>query len=136
MRYIEKNTPEFRKVTLGLFMGGLVTFAVLYCTQPLLPLYSHDFQVAPATASLAVSITTAILAVMMTFAAAVSNAWGRKKIMAFSLCSSALVTLVSAWSPNFFLLLLCRALIGIVLAGIPAIAMAYLGEEVHPQHLG
>jgi MFS transporter, YNFM family, putative membrane transport protein len=136
MHYIEKGTPAFRSLTIGLFFGGLVTFAVLYCTQPLLPLYAGEFHVAPATASLVMSITTALLAVMLTFAAALSNVWGRKGMMACSLFGASLLTIASALSPNFVTLLLCRAVEGVVLAGIPAIAMAYLGEEVHPRHLG
>ncbi|MBE3561362.1 MAG: MFS transporter [Ktedonobacteraceae bacterium] len=136
MHYIEKGTPAFRRVSIGFFLGGLVTFATLYCTQPLLPLYSKEFHIAPATSSLTISLTTALLAVMMTFTASLSNAWGRKGIMVCSLLSASLLTLVSAWSTNFGMLLLCRALEGIALAGLPAIAMTYLGEEVHPQHLG
>ncbi|QBD78613.1 MFS transporter [Ktedonosporobacter rubrisoli] len=136
MHYIEKGTAEFRKVTIGFFIGGLVTFAVMYCTQPLLPLYSKEFHSSPATTSLVISITTAFLAVMMTFAAALSNAWGRKNIMTCSLFGASVLTVISAFSPSFAVLLICRALEGIVLAGLPAIAMAYLGEEVEPRHLG
>ncbi|HEY4386694.1 MAG TPA: MFS transporter [Ktedonobacteraceae bacterium] len=136
MEYIGKGNPAFRKVAICLFLGGLVTFATMYCVQPLLPLYSHDFHVSPSTTSLVLSATTALLAVMITFASTLSNAWGRKNIMTFSLFSTSFITLVSSFSPNFTVLLLCRALQGIVLAGIPAIAMVYLGEEVHPQYLG
>jgi YNFM family putative membrane transporter len=136
MQYIEKGSADFRRVNVGLFFGGLVTFAVLYCTQPLLPLYTREFRVSPTTASLVISVTSALLAVMMTFTASLSNAWGRKGMMVCSLFGASLLTMVSALSTNFVTLLLCRALEGIVLAGIPAIAMAYLGEEVDPRHLG
>jgi YNFM family putative membrane transporter len=135
-QYIEKGTVDFRHINIGLFCGGLVTFAVLYCTQPLLPLYAREFHVTPTTASLVISVTTALLAVMMTFAASLSNAWGRKGIMVCALFGASFVTIASALSPNFLTLLLCRALEGIVLAGVPAIAMTYLGEEVDPRHLG
>jgi YNFM family putative membrane transporter len=134
MHYIEKGTADFRKVKAGFFLGGLATFASMHCAQPLLPLYSREFHVAPVTASLVISITTAILAVMMTVTAFLSNTWGRKNIMVISLFGTSLVTIASALSPNFATLLLCRALEGIFLAGIPAIAITYLGEEVHPQY--
>ncbi|GCE51005.1 YNFM family putative membrane transporter [Thermosporothrix hazakensis] len=136
MEYIEKGTSAFRRVNVCFFIGGLVTFAVLYCTQPLLPRYTQEFGIPPATASLAVSVTTAMLAIMLTFAAAFSNALGRKRIMTISLFAAAVVTIACAFSPNFAYLLFFRALAGIVLAGLPAIAMAYLGEEIHPRHLG
>jgi hypothetical protein len=56
--------------------------------------------------------------------------------MGFLLLTTSVITIVSSFSPNYPVLLLCRSLEGIVLAGIPAIAMVYLGEEVHPLHLG
>jgi YNFM family putative membrane transporter len=136
VQYIEKGTADFKKVKVGFFLGGLATFAAMHCAQPLLPLYSREFHVSPVTSSLVLSITTAILAVMMTFTAFLSNTWGRKNIMVISLFGTSLVTIASALSPNFATLLLCRALEGIFLAGIPAIAITYLGEEVHPQYQG
>jgi YNFM family putative membrane transporter len=108
----------------------------MYCVQPLLPLYSHEFHISPVTSSLVISVTTVILAAMMTFTAFLSNTWGRKSIMVISLFGTSLVTVASALSPNFVTLLLCRALEGIFLAGLPAIAITYLGEEVHPQYQG
>lgn len=136
IHHIEKGSVEFWHINIGLFFGGFVTFAVLYCMQPLLPLYAREFHVTPMMASLVISVTTALLAVMMTFTASLSNAWGRKGMMVCSLFGASFITIVSGLSVNFVMLLLCRALEGIVLAGIPAIAMAYLGEEVAPRHLG
>ena len=133
---IEKGTLAYRKVVIGLFLGGFVTFAVMYCTQPLLPIYSREFDISPAIASLSVSLTTGVLAVMMTVIAALSNAWGRKLIMSLSLIGASALTIAAAVSPNFWVLLVVRALEGLVLAGLPAIAMTYLGEEVHPHNLG
>ncbi len=133
---IEKGTSEYRKVVIGLFLGGFVTFAVMYCTQPLLPIYSKEFSISPATASLSISVTTAVLAVMMTVVAALSNAWGRKLIMSLSLIAASALTICAALSPSFWMLLVVRALEGLSLAGLPAIAMTYLAEEVHPRNLG
>ena len=133
---IEEGTAEYRKAGIGLFLGGFVTFAVMYCTQPLLPIYSREFSISPATASLSISVTTAVLAVMMTVIAAISNAWGRKLIMSLSLIGASALTICAALSPSFWLLLVVRALEGLSLAGLPAIAMTYLGEEVHPRSLG
>jgi YNFM family putative membrane transporter len=44
--------------------------------------------------------------------------------------------LAGALAPSFALLLVLRGLEGLALAGLPAVAMAYLTEEVHPQALG
>lgn len=136
MQYLQQGTPIFRRVTLSLFLGGLVTFSVLYCTQPLMPIYTRQFHVIPAVASISLSITTAVLSVSMIVVASLSEAWGRKPVMTVSLFASSLLVFLTAVSPNFYTLLFFRALLGLVLAGLPAIAMAYLGEEVDPASLG
>ena len=37
--YLRRGTPEFRRANLALLGAGLATFAMLYCTQPLLPVF-------------------------------------------------------------------------------------------------
>ncbi len=46
-----------------------MTFAILHCTQPLMPIFSERFGVSPATASLSMSAATATLAVSLLVAA-------------------------------------------------------------------
>jgi YNFM family putative membrane transporter len=69
-------------------------------------------------------------------AGALSEARGRKSMMVASLLTSALLTLLSAFVPHWGLFLAIRALEGITFAGLPAISMAYLSEEVHPGSIG
>ena len=58
---IRVGTPEFRRLRRAMFLGGFATFSLLYCVQPLLPLFSHDWQVSPAQAStVATSCTRAV----------------------------------------------------------------------------
>jgi len=38
----------------ALFVDGFVTFGTLYCTQPLMPVFSEEFGVSPAVISLGV----------------------------------------------------------------------------------
>jgi YNFM family putative membrane transporter len=61
---------------------------------------------------------------------------GRRRVMIWSVLLSALLGLASAAAPSFSVLLVLRALQGAALAGLPAVAMAYLAEEVHPGSLG
>jgi YNFM family putative membrane transporter len=60
----------------------------------------------------------------------------RKQLMTWSLLASAVLTLTAAFLPDWHALLLTRSLLGLALGGVPAIAMAYLAEEVHPEGLG
>ncbi|WP_246058774.1 MFS transporter [Luteibacter pinisoli] len=135
-RRIRHGTPAFRRTNLALFSSGFATFGLLYCVQPLMPALSRDFGVDAATSSLSLSLTTAVMAVGMLFAGVISDAFGRKPIMLASLLASSLLVLLTAVSPSWTLLLAARALLGVTLAGLPAVAMTYLSEEVHGESLG
>ncbi|PGK31677.1 MFS transporter [Priestia megaterium] len=136
MSYIERGTTAFKKVNLALFAGGFSTFAILWGTQPLLPEISREFQVSPAASSLVLSSTTIALAISMLISGSLSEVFGRKPIMTLSLALSSILSILTALSPDFHLLILTRVLQGVVLAGLPAVAMAYLGEEIEPKSLG
>lgn len=136
MSYIKRGTKSFRMANLALFAGGFNTFAILWSTQPLLPEIANEFHISPAVSSLTLSSTTIALAISMLVVGSLSEVFGRKSVMTISLIASSILAIITALSPNFHLLLLCRILQGIVLAGLPAIAMAYLGEEIDPKSLG
>ena len=104
--------------------------------QPLMPVFARDFGVSAAQSSLSLSLTTGVLAPAMIVIGAFSESRGRKPIMVASLLASAILTLLSAVAPRWNLFLLTRALAGITFAGLPAISMAYLSEEVDPGSIG
>src|SRR5215208_5767890 len=133
---IRHGTSEFRRTNLALFSAGFATFALLYCVQPLMPVFARDFNVSAAQSSLSLSLTTGLIAPAMIVAGALSEARGRKAIMVASLLASALITLLSAFVVHWNLLLIARAIAGITFAGLPAVSMAYLSEEVHPGSVG
>jgi len=133
---IEGGTPAFRRTSLAMFAAGFSTFALLYCVQPLLPLFAREFRVSPAQSSLSLSLTTGLLALTIPVAGALSEAWGRKPVMVASLMASAALTVVAALVPGWHGLLVVRAPEGVAFSGLPAVAMAYLSEEMHPRSLG
>ena len=134
--HIHHGTPAFRRTNLALFAAGFATFGLLYCVQPLMPEFSRDYGVSEAGAALSLSLTTGVLAFAMLFAGALSDAWGRKSVMAVSLLSSAVLVLVTAVMPDWTALLLVRTLLGLTLSGLPAVAMTYLSEEMHAESIG
>ena len=136
MSYIQKRTVAFRKTCVALFFAGFSTFAIMYSTQPLLPVFSQVFHISPAVASLSLSLTTVSLAISMLFFSSLSEVKGRKPLMIFSLFAATLLAIIIAFVPSFRFLLIIRTLQGIVLAGVPAVAMAYLSEEIDPGSLG
>src|SRR5947209_11947138 len=126
----------YRRVTAALCGAGLASFAAMYCTQALLPALSAFYRIIPATASLTVSLTTGMLALSIIPASFVSERYGRITVMLTAGVASSVIGLLLPFSPSLGVLLVGRALHGIALAGIPAVAMAFLAEEVHASSLG
>ncbi len=136
MRQISVGTAAYRRVNLSLFCAGFVTFITLYDVQPLLPLFAREFGVTPAVASLPLSFSTISLALGMLLAGTISETLGRKPVMTVALFLTSLMALLTWFSSSFASLLLLRLLQGIALAGVPSVAMAYLGEEMDGNAIG
>ncbi|YCI10242.1 MFS transporter [Pseudomonas sp. Z2-11] len=134
--YIEKGTPLFMRTVLALFCGGFATFALLYCVQPMMPLLSAEFSINAAQSSLILSVATGLLAVGLLITGPISDRIGRKSVMVAALFAAALCTIASAMMPTWQGVLVLRALVGLSLSGLAAVAMTYLSEEIHPKHIG
>lgn len=132
---IEAGTSSFWRAVAAMTIGSFLIFANLYMTQPLLPLFVETFSVSETVSSLSVSLVILSLSVFLLVFAALSDAYGRKPIMVVSMVGVTATTWLLTWVPNFPLLLLGRALQGVFLAGLPAVAMAYLADEMSPQAL-
>ncbi|MGW8390987.1 MFS transporter [Pseudoduganella sp. HUAS MS19] len=120
----------------AMFFGGFSCFALLYCVQPLMPLLSREFALTPAQSSLSLSLATAAMAVSLLASSAISDRFGRKPLMVGALAVAALMTLLCALAAGYDQLLAARVLLGVALGGMPAVAMAYLAEEIEPGSLG
>ncbi len=128
--------PAYRRVTLALFAAGVATFALLYCTQPLLPELAGQFGLTPAESALSVSATTMGLGAALLFAGTASERLGRTRLIHASLLAAAVVGLLVAVAPTWPVLLALRAVQGVALSGLPAVAIAYLREEIAPAAQG
>lgn len=133
---VSSGTPAFRRANLALFCAGFVTFITLYDVQPLLPVFAAEFSVSPARASLPLSISTAALALGMLLAGSISETLGRRPVMIVALFMTSLLALATFFCHSFQSLLVLRLCQGIVLAGVPSVAMAYLGEEMDLNSIG
>jgi MFS transporter, YNFM family, putative membrane transport protein len=133
---IAAGTPAFTRTNRALFFGGFSSFALLYCVQPLMPVLSRQFALTPAQSSLTLSVSTAALAFSLLASSALSERLGRKPLMVTAMALAAALTVLCALAQNHLQLLVLRALLGLALGGMPAIAMAYLGEEIEPASLG
>ncbi|MTC54455.1 MFS transporter [Providencia alcalifaciens] len=133
--YIQRDDALYLRVTLSFFTVGFATFALLYFVQPILPMLSADFNVSPATASLSLSLSTGLMALGLLVTGPISDAIGRKNVMVISLTCAALFTLMSSIMESWQGILIARALVGLSLSGVAAVAMTYLSEEIHPSYV-
>ncbi|MBK9159583.1 MAG: MFS transporter [Propionibacteriaceae bacterium] len=124
----------YKRASWALFVAGLATFTMIYCAQPLLPIFASEFQVTPANAAMAVSATTICLGLAGLVYGPLSDAIGRRQVMIASLGASAGLTIASAFVDDWTHLMILRGLIGLAVAGLPATTTSYLREEIHPDH--
>jgi len=130
LKKADKKSYRFRLIKTGIFLSGLSVFAQLYLFQPLLPLVSEYFNTGAGNSSLLVSSSTIGMATGLFFFAFKADAYSRKKLMVFSLISSALLTFISTWIPNLEVLIGIGCVKGFLVSGVSAVALAYLTEEV------
>ncbi|KLU38138.1 membrane protein [Massilia sp. WF1] len=128
--------PAYRRTNRALFFGGFSCFALLYCVQPLMPLFALEFGLTPAQSSLSLSLPSGALAVSLLFSSVISDRTGRKNLMVVALVVAAIMMVLSAFARSYTELLAARTLLGLALGGMPAVAMAYLSEEIEPASLG
>ena len=134
--WVQAGTPAYRRISLALFLAGFATFSLLYCVQPVLPELAQHFSLGAAGSSFALSVSTGCLAVAIFVAGALSEGRDKRRVMFASMALAALCNLGAALAPTWGTLLAARALEGVLLGGVPAVAMAYLSDEIHPRGLG
>lgn len=126
------GSAGYRRVMAAVFAAGMATFVLLYDTQALLPQLRTQFAVSPSTATLTMSLATAGLAAALLVAGPASERFGRTTLILGSVWAAGLIALLCPLAPSWHALLGLRLLEGIALAGLPAVATAYLREELHP----
>ncbi|MFD9001596.1 MFS transporter [Streptomyces sp. NPDC059582] len=127
--------PGYRRMSFALFLAGVATFALLYSTQALLPLISGEFSVTASQASWTVAAATGGLALFVLPMSALSERFGRRTVMTWSLAVAVTIGMLVPFAPSLGWLVVLRGLQGAALAGLPASATAYLAEEVRPRAL-
>ncbi|HEX5534332.1 MAG TPA: MFS transporter [Actinomycetales bacterium] len=123
---------EYRYISIALFAAGVSTFSLLYSTQAILPELADAFAVSAGRSTLSLSLATAGLGAALLVAGPLSEVRGRTPLIHASLTLSALVGLACAVAPAWQALLALRFAQGVALAGLPAVATAYMREELHP----
>lgn len=128
----ERPSRGYQRIMLGMFCGGFAIFAQLYSPQAVLPEISAAFTVDAPRAALMVSMGTLGVALSVLPWSLIADRIGRVRAMAWSICLAVLFSILTVTMPNFELSLAARLLEGLAMGGVPAVAHAYLNEELHP----
>lgn len=127
---------EFWRASLALFIASFLTFANIYSMQPLLPLFVKEFDISPAVSSLTISLTIFSLGFALLIFGPISDSVGRRPVMLWTMALAVLPAFLAPMVTSINQLLIIRIAQGLLLAGLPSVAMAYLGEEISPRALG
>ena len=114
---------------------GVCAFLQLYCTQPLLPLFTTLFHASKAAVGLTVSAATLGVALSAPVFGALTERLARKKVIVASLLGIAIPTLMAATATSLAQLIFWRFLQGIMVPGVVAVLVTYIGEEWPPDRV-
>ena len=128
--------PADRRALFALFFATVAVFSDLYVTQPILPLLSREFGVPAPTAALTLSVVVLMIALVSSAWGPLADAFGRKPVMVFSCALLAVPTLLCAGASTLPLLVLLRGAQGLLVPGVTAVAVAYLGDQFDGPRLG
>lgn len=134
--YITKGSTNYWRALITLFLGSVAAFGSEYCLQPIIPVFAKEFNLMPATASMAMTFGTGGMAFAMIGIASLATRLERKKVMTIAIIVASLLAIAMAVSVSFELILVLRLIQGILLAGFPALAIAYINEEFDPKIIG
>ncbi|MCS5715713.1 MFS transporter [Herbiconiux sp. CPCC 205716] len=135
-RGFERGERSYGRIVVALFAAGFATFAQIFDAQAVLPALGRELGVPAAGAALTVSATTIGLAISVLPWASLADRIGRTAAMKISLVSATLLSLLVPLMPGFESVLVMRGLVGLALGAVPAIAVAYLAEELHGSWVG
>ncbi|WP_108947057.1 MFS transporter [Shewanella halifaxensis] len=114
----------------GVSLASMVIFINLYLVQGMLPLISTSFEITMSHATLLLSATSFTMAFSLLIFAVLSDRIGRKKPILVSLILLCITDLFAYFITDFNQLLSLRFVQGILLASVPAMAMAYFKDEL------
>jgi len=130
------GSNNYRRAIGALCAAGVATFGQLYYPQGILPVIGDDLHASPATAALTISGSTLGLGVAVLGWSRVADRIGRVQAMRIALLAALTIGFLALLSPALPVLVALRTLQGIALGGVPALALTYLGDEVHRAYVG
>lgn len=121
---------RWRGVAAGAMLIGVAVMAAIYAPQPLLAEIAGEFGRSALEANLVVSMTTLGIACGVFPAAWIAERLGRGPVLTVSLACGAVLTLVTAATPDWAVVVLARFLAGLLMSGVLVSAVVWTGAAV------
>lgn len=130
------QSGEYRRFIIGFVAAGTATFAQMYSPQGILPLIASDLQVSASASSFAVGAATLGVALGVIPWARMSDRFGRLWVMRVSMIAAVVIGFIVPLAPTFSSMIALRLIEGLFLAGLPAVALTVINEEIIPRAIG
>jgi YNFM family putative membrane transporter len=117
-----------RRAVAAIALAAVAVFADMYLTQPLLPALGREYAVSAAAAGTTISAIVLTIALTSSAYGPIGDFFGRKRTMLVGCTLLAFATFGCAFAPNFAALVVLRAVQGLLVPSVSAVAVAYLGD--------
>ena len=134
MKGYTPNSRSYWLIVLSLGLASLFIFAAMYSVQPLLPLYTEEFNISISTSSLTMSLPTISLIAGLIVLGFLSDRHGRVLFIKLSTFLTLILLLCIPLMESFTAIATLRFIQGFTLAGVPAASLAYISEEIDGKH--
>jgi YNFM family putative membrane transporter len=124
------------RASAALLLGASSMFANMYATQAILPEIGRDLGASPAAAGLSITVVVAGVALGAWLHGPLSDRIGRWRVMVASASAIVVPTVALGATPNLAVLLLLRALQGLLMPGLLVVAVPYVTERFHGARQG
>src|ERR1700761_2178813 len=104
---------SFESGRLAVALAGFTTFLNLYAPQSVLPLLAQEFHATPTEVSLAVTASTAAVALIAPFTGVVADILGRKRVIVAAMFALTVPTVMAGLAPDIHALVLWRFVQGL-----------------------
>lgn len=133
---LEPKSKSYRRFIIAFVAAGTATFAQMYSPQGILPLIARDMNISASESSLAVGAATLGVALGVIPWARISDRIGRVRVMQISIIAAVVIGFVVPVIPEYTGVLALRLLEGFALAGLPAVALTTINEEISGRAVG
>ena len=114
--------------TLAVVLAGAAAFLDLYCTQPLLPLFTRTFGASTFEAGLTITAPTVAVAIFAPLIGRLADRLGLRRMIVGAVWALTLATVLAATSRTLHQLIAWRFVQGVATPGIFASTIAYIHE--------